>query len=251
MTILVLAEHDNTSLRLATLRTMGAASLIATFSGIDVHVLVAGRAVADVGDAATRIAGVSKVLVLDVFNAENATAEIGAAVMKIAHRYSHILAPATVSGNMLASHIAATLQVEQFSAITAVTGADAFEQKVNGAEVSAKPKSKAGLRVITVCTSRFDTVATEGGGAELTQIGELELMASRAYPQAWAKLGAGGCDAAVRPFSTNYGSALRAMSERLDSAMLGLRAMHHRFGIAADCVADDLWQISLDGCETV
>lgn len=114
MSILVIAEYDNASLKAATLHTVTAAAVIATFTDVDVHVQVAGRDVHAVAEQASKIAGVSKVLLLDPPQVEADLAEnIEATVLNIAKDYSHILAPATAHGKNIEQRIAAKLDVGQ------------------------------------------------------------------------------------------------------------------------------------------
>ena len=110
MTILVIAEHDNASLKAATLNTVAAAAKI----GGDVHVLIAGHNAQAAADAAAKVAGVAKVLLADAPQLEAGLAEnVEATVLNIAKDYSHILAPATAYGKNIAPRIAAKLDVAQ------------------------------------------------------------------------------------------------------------------------------------------
>ncbi|RDS98050.1 electron transfer flavoprotein subunit alpha/FixB family protein, partial [Burkholderia contaminans] len=116
MTILVIAEHDNASIKAATVNTVAAAAKI----GGDIHVLVAGHNAQAAADAAAKIAGVSKVLLADAPQLEAGLAEnVEATALNIAKDYSHILAPATAYGKNIAPRIAAKLDVAQISDITA------------------------------------------------------------------------------------------------------------------------------------
>ncbi|OLL31034.1 electron transfer flavoprotein subunit alpha, partial [Burkholderia sp. SRS-W-2-2016] len=129
MTNLVIAEHDNTSIKAATLNTIAAAQKI----GGDIHVLVAGHNAQAAADAAAKIVGVSKVLLADAPQlaaglAENVEATVLTLVQDAAKDYSHILAPATASGKNIAPRIAAKLDVAQISDITAVDAPDTFER---------------------------------------------------------------------------------------------------------------------------
>ena len=127
MTNLVIAEHDNASIKAATLNTIAAAQKI----GGDIHVLVAGHNAQAAADAAAKIAGVSKVLLADAPQLEAGLAEnVEATVLNIAKDYTHILAPATAYGKNIAPRIAAKLDVAQISDITAVDSADTFERPI-------------------------------------------------------------------------------------------------------------------------
>ncbi|BDC40443.1 electron transfer flavoprotein subunit alpha/FixB family protein [Paraburkholderia terrae] len=167
MTILVIAEHDNASIKAATLNTVAAASKI----GGDIHVLVAGWNAQGAADAAAKIAGVSKVLLADAPQLADRLAEnIEGTVLNIARDYSHILAPATAYGKNIAPRIAAHLDVAQVSDITAVDSADTFERPIYAGNAIATVQSSDRIKVITVRTTGFDPVAAEGGSASIEKI---------------------------------------------------------------------------------
>ncbi|KQR86163.1 electron transfer flavoprotein subunit beta [Burkholderia sp. Leaf177] len=167
MTILVIAEHDNASIKPATLNTIAAASKI----GGDVHVLVAGSNAQAAADAAAKIAGVAKVLLADAPQlAEGLAENIDGTVLQIAKNYSHILAPATAYGKNVAPRIAAHLDVAQISDITAVDSADTFERPIYAGNAIATVQSSDAIKVITVRSTGFDPVAAEGGSASVEKI---------------------------------------------------------------------------------
>jgi electron transfer flavoprotein alpha subunit len=167
VTILVIAEHDNASIKPATLNTIAAASKI----GGDVHVLVAGANAQAAADAAAKIAGVSKVLLADAPQLADGLAEnIDGTVLQIAKNYSHILAPATAYGKNVAPRIAAHLDVAQISDITAVDSADTFERPIYAGNAIATVQSSDAIKVITVRSTGFDPVAAEGGSASVEKI---------------------------------------------------------------------------------
>ena len=162
MTVLVIAEHDHGTLKGATLNTVAAAQKI----GGDIHVLVAGHNADGAAKAAAQIPGVAKVLnaeapQLGEFLAEN----ISALVVSIAKSYSHILAPATSNGKDVVPRIAALLDVQQISEITAVESPDTFVRPIYAGNALATVKSKDPIKVITVRTTGFDAVAKTGGNA--------------------------------------------------------------------------------------
>jgi electron transfer flavoprotein alpha subunit len=164
---LVIAEHDNASIKAATLNTIAAAQEI----GGDVHVLVAGHNAQAAADAAAQIAGVSKVLLADAPQLEAGLAEnVEATVLNIAKDYSHILAPATAYGKNIAPRIAAKLDVAQISDITAVNSADTFECPIYAGNAIATVQSQDPIKVITVRTTGFDPVAAQGGSAAVVII---------------------------------------------------------------------------------
>lgn len=162
MTALVIAEHDNASIKGATLNTVTAAAQC----GGDVHVLVAGHNAAAAAQAASQIAGVAKVIHADAPGFEHGLAEnVAAQVLAIASNYSHILFPATASGKNVAPRVAATLDVGQVSDITKVISADTFERPIYAGNAIATVQSTDAKHVITVRTTGFDPAAATGGGA--------------------------------------------------------------------------------------
>jgi len=166
MTILVIAEHDNVSLKGSTLNTIGAAALIATMTGSDIHVLVVGHKVQAVSEAAACIAGVSKVLFADSRTPEGELAEnTEATVMALQSDYTHILAPATAYGKDIAPRVAAKLDVAQISDITAVVSADTFERPIYAGNAVVTVKSHDSIKVITVRTTAFAAASEQGGCA--------------------------------------------------------------------------------------
>ena len=167
MTILVIAEHDNASIKAATLNTIAAAQKI----GGDIHVLVAGSNAQAAADAAAKIAGVSKILLADAPQLGDGLAEnIDGTVLRIARDYSHVLAPATAYGKNIAPRIAAHLDVAQISDITAAVSADTFERPIYAGSAVATVQSSDPIKVITVRTTGFDPVAAEGGSASIEKI---------------------------------------------------------------------------------
>jgi electron transfer flavoprotein alpha subunit len=156
MAVLVVAEHDNKSLKKATLNTIAAAQKL----GTDIHVLVAGHNAGDAARAASQAAGVKKVLHADApqladFLAEN----IAALLVGLAKNYSHLLAPATSNGKNVMPRVAALLDVQQISDIIAVEGADTFVRPIYAGNALATVKSKDAIKVITVRTTAFDAVS--------------------------------------------------------------------------------------------
>jgi electron transfer flavoprotein alpha subunit len=162
MACLVIAEHDNVSLKPSTLNTVAAATKI----GGDVHVLVAGQGCAAAAGAAAKISGVSKVLVAESAGLANQLAEgMADQVLAIASAYSHILAPSTASGKNVAPRIAALLDVAQISDITTVESPDTFTRPIYAGNAIATVQSGDKVKVITVRTTGFDAAGTEGSAA--------------------------------------------------------------------------------------
>ncbi|RAR51744.1 electron transfer flavoprotein alpha subunit apoprotein [Paraburkholderia unamae] len=230
MTILVIAEHDNASVKAATLNTVAAAQKI----GGDVHVLVAGHNAQAAADSAAKIAGVAKVLLADAPQLEQGLAEnIEATVMSIAKNYSHILAPTTAAGKNVTPRIAAKLDVAQISDITAVESPDTFERPIYAGNAIATVQSADPVKVITVRTTAFDAVAAEGGSAaiekleaaadsglsqfvsrEVTKLDRPELTSASIIVSGGRGLGSG----------ENYTKVLEPLADKLNAALGASRA---------------------------
>ncbi len=162
MTALVIAEHDNASIKPATLNTVTAALAC----GGDVHVLVAGANAGAAAAAAAQIAGVSKVIHADGAALAHGLAEnVAAQVLAIAGNYSHILFPATASGKNIAPRVAAKLDVAQLSDVTKVISADTFERPIYAGNAIATVQSSDAKKVLTVRTTAFDAAANGGSAA--------------------------------------------------------------------------------------
>ena len=167
MTSLVVAEHDNSELKGATLNTVAAAKEI---SG-DVHMLVAGENCDGVAEAASKVDGVAKVLVAQGAEYANAIAEnLAPLIVKLAGDYSHVLAPADTFGKNLMPRVAAMLDVQQISDITAVESDDTFERPIYAGNAIATVQSSDAVKVITVRTTGFDAVAAEGGAGTVEAV---------------------------------------------------------------------------------
>ena len=167
MSVLVLAEHDNKSLKGATLNAVAAAQKI----GGDVHVLVAGSGAGDVAKAASQVAGVAKVLHADAPHLGESLAEnVSALVVSLAKGYSHVLAPATSNGKNVMPRVAALLDVQQVSEIVSVESADTFVRPIYAGNALATVQSKDAIKVITVRTTGFDAVAATGGSAAVESV---------------------------------------------------------------------------------
>ena len=167
MTILVIAEHDNASLKASTLNAVAAATAI----GGDVHVLVAGENAGAAATAAAAVAGVAKVLHADSAALGNALAEnIAAQVLAVASAYSHLVFPATSNGKNIAPRVAAKLDVAQVTDVTKVVSADTFERPIYAGSAMATVQATDGTKVLTVRTTAFDPAAATGGAAAVESI---------------------------------------------------------------------------------
>jgi len=167
MSILVIAEHDNSSIKPATLNAVTAATQI----GGDVHVLVAGQGAAAAAQAASQVTGVARVILAEGESLAHGLAEnLAAQVLALAGDYSHILFPATASGKNTAPRVAARLDVAQISDITKVESADTFERPIYAGNAIATVQSADAKKVITVRTTAFDAAAATGGSAAVESI---------------------------------------------------------------------------------
>ena len=167
MSILVVAEHDNASIKGATLNTVAAAQKI----GGDITVLVAGQNCGAAAEAAAKIAGVSKVLVADNAAYANQLAEnMGLLIAQVGKSFQYVLAPATANGKNFLPRAAALLDVSQISEITEVVSGDTFKRPIYAGNIIATVQSSDPIKVITVRSTGFDAVAATGGSAAIEAI---------------------------------------------------------------------------------
>ncbi|WP_415889843.1 electron transfer flavoprotein subunit alpha/FixB family protein [Neptuniibacter sp. SY11_33] len=167
MAILIIAEHDNSSLKGATLNAVTAASQM----GSDLHLLVAGANCSAVAEAAAQVAGIEKVLLADNAAYEHQLAEnMGKLVAEIGKDYSHVVAPATTTGKNFMPRVAALLDVAQISDITAVESDNTFQRPIYAGNAIATVESCDSVKVITVRGTAFDAAASEGGSASVESI---------------------------------------------------------------------------------
>lgn len=169
MTILVIAEHDNQTLKPVTLNTLAAAQQI----GGDIELLVAGHQCQAVVDAAVSIAGVNKVLHADNPAYEHQLAEnIAKLIVTLINEHSHVLAPATTSGKNYLPRVAALLDVNQISDVTGVVSADTFLRPIYAGNAIATVTSDDSIKVLTIRGTGFDGVSPEGGSASVDVIAQ-------------------------------------------------------------------------------
>jgi electron transfer flavoprotein alpha subunit len=167
MVALVIAEHDNASLKGSTLHTVTAAAKCAG----EVHVLVAGSNAGAAAAAAAKIAGVTKVLHADAaYFADGLAENVSEQILAIASGYTHILAPATAYGKNILPRVAAKLDVAQISEITKVDAPDTFERPIYAGNAIAYVQSSDKVKVITVRSTGFDAAAAEGGSAAVETV---------------------------------------------------------------------------------
>jgi electron transfer flavoprotein alpha subunit len=232
MSALVIAEHDNVSLKGSTLNTISAAIQC----GGEVHVLVAGHDCQAAAQAATQISGVTKVLVADAAHFANGLAENAASqALAIANNYSHILAPATAFGKNILPRVAAKLDVGQISEITKVDSPDTFERPIYAGNAIATVQSTDAIKVITVRTTGFDAAATGGSAAienitavadsgksafvsrEFAKSDRPELTAAKVIVSGGRGLGSGENFKILEPLADKLGAAMGASRAAVDA----------------------------------
>jgi len=167
MSTLVIAEHDNSSLKPATLNAVAAAQAM----GADIDILVAGANCSAVADQAAAVPGVGKVLLADNAAYEHQLAEnVSLLIAEVGASYDNIIAPSTSNGKNTLPRVAALLDVAQISDIIAVESADTFKRPIYAGNVIATVQTTDAKRVITVRTTAFDAVAAEGGSASIEAV---------------------------------------------------------------------------------
>ena len=167
MTSLILAEHDNSELKPATLNAVTAARAL---NG-SIDILVAGSNCKAAAEGASKIEGVNKVLVADSEEYANALAEnVANLVSKIADNYSHILATATTSAKNIMPRVAALRDVQQISEISEVIDTETFVRPIYAGNAMATVKSSDSLKVITVRGTSFEAAEDNGGSAAIEQV---------------------------------------------------------------------------------
>jgi len=167
MAVLVIAEHDNQTLKAGTLNAVTAA----TRCGGDVVVLVAGNGCSAAAQAAAAVAGVNKVVVAEGAHLADGLAEaVAAQVVALASGYTHILAPATAFGKNVTPRVAALLDVAQVSDVIAIDAADTFQRPIYAGNAIATVQSSDAIKVLTVRTTAFDAAASTGGSAAVESV---------------------------------------------------------------------------------
>lgn len=234
MSILVIAEHDNATLKGATLNTVTAALQC----GTEVHVLVAGSNAAPAAAAAAQVAGVAKVLHADHAAFAHGLAEnVAAQVLAVAASYSHILFPATASGKNIAPRVAALLDVAQISDVTKVISSDTFERPIYAGNAIATVQSLDAVKVMTIRTTGFDPAGPSGGavavehlssvaesgqstfvGSEIAKNDRPELTAAKIIVSGGRALGSSEkFNEVMTPLADKLGAALGASRAAVDA----------------------------------
>ncbi|PKO49450.1 MAG: electron transfer flavoprotein subunit alpha [Betaproteobacteria bacterium HGW-Betaproteobacteria-4] len=171
MTVLVIAEHDNVSLKSATLNVVMAATQTSKFTDGLVHVLIMGHKAESVVLAAAQITGVAKVIYVDGTQFAHGLAEnVAAQVLTIAGQYSHVMFPSTASGKNVAPRLAAKLDVAQISDVTKIESSDTFERPIYAGNAIATVQSTDAIKVLTVRTTGFDAAIATGGAATVDSV---------------------------------------------------------------------------------
>jgi len=236
MVALVIAEHDNATLKGSTHHTVTAAAQC----GGDVHVLIAGSNASAAAAAAAQIAGVAKVIVADAaYFADGLAENVAEQVLAIAGDYSHILAPATAYGKNILPRVAAKLDVAQISEITKVDSPDTFERPIYAGNAIATVQSGDKVKVITVRTTGFDSAAATGGsaatetitavsdsgksafvGRELAKSDRPELTAAKIIVSGGRGLGSAENFQILEPLADKLGAAMGASRAAVDAGFV-------------------------------
>jgi electron transfer flavoprotein alpha subunit len=254
MTILVIAEHDNATLKPATLHTLGAAKQV----GGDVHVLVAGQGAQAAAQAASQAQGVAKVLLADSAQYKDQLAEnLAALVTGLAKDYGHVLAPATTFGKNFMPRVAALLDVAQVSDISAVKSPDTFVRPIYAGNALATVQSKDPIKVVTIRSTGFDAVAATGGsapiepvpagadtglsslvGREIVKSERPELTAARVIVSGGRGMGSGENFKILEPVADKLNAAMGASRAAVDA---GFVPNDWQVGQTGKIVAPDLY----------
>ena len=253
MAILVIAEHDNKQLKTGTTNTIAAATKL----GADVSVLVAGHECADAAAAATKVPGVTKVLVADAAQYAVPLAEnMAALVVSIAGQFTHVLAPATGFGKNFMPRVAALLDVAQISDISGIESADTFVRPIYAGNVLATVQSKDKIKVITVRITAFDPATGEGSaatenvaavadsgltqfkGQEVTKSARPELTAARVIVSGGRGMGNGENFKILEALADKLGAAVGASRAAVDS---GFVTNDYQVGQTGKIVAPELY----------
>ena len=254
MSVLILAEHDNTELKRVTLQAVSAAAQI----DHDLHILVAGQDCGNVAAAAAAVAGVSKVLVVnDPAYAHQLAENLAQLLVELAPGYSHILAPATANGKNVMPRAAALLDVAQLSDVVAIEGSDTFVRPIYAGNAMMKVRSGDPVKVVTVRSTAFPVAATGGVpapieslaissdaglsifvGAELTATDRPELTSARVVVAGGRGLSNGEDFRLVEEIADLLGAAVGASRPLVDD---GVVPNDYQVGQTGKIVAPELY----------
>jgi len=253
MSVLVIAEHDGKLLKSGSANAVTAA----TQMGGDVTVLVAGHQCAEAARAAAKLAGVKRVLHSDAPHYKGSLAEnLAALIVPLAPQYSHVVAPATGFGKNLMPRVAALLDVQQISEISAVMAPDTFVRPIYAGNVLITVKSSDKIKVVTVRATGFDAAA-EGGsapvetlaagpdaglskfnGQELTKSARPELAAARIIVSGGRGMGSADNFKILEALADKLGAAVGASRAAVDS---GYVTNDYQVGQTGKIVAPELY----------
>lgn len=253
MAVLVIAEHDGKELKPGNTNMLTAAAKLG-----DSTVLVAGKQCAEAAQAVAKIAGVKKVLLAEAPHYEGSAAEnVAALVLGIADQYTHILAPATSYGKNIAPRIAASLDVQQISEISAVESADTFVRPTYAGNALTTVQSSDRIKVITVRATAFDPAGestnaaaienlaagpdlglTQFKGAELSKSERPELTAARIIVSGGRGMGSAENFRILEPLADKLGAAVGASRAAVDS---GFMPNEYQVGQTGKIVAPELY----------
>lgn len=254
MSVLVIAEHENTGIKGATLSAVTAASKI----GGDIHVLVVGENCSGAAEASAKIAGVSKVLVADAPHYNHELAEnVAALIVDLASNYSHVITPASTTGKNFMPRVAALLDVAQISEIIGVESEDTFVRPIYAGNINVTVQSKDPTKVITIRTVSFDPAEAEGGSAttesieapadlglssfvdqELTESDRPDLTAARVVVAGGRALGSGENFSILDELADKLGAAVGATRAAVDA---GYVPNDYQIGQTGKIVAPELY----------
>jgi electron transfer flavoprotein alpha subunit len=253
MAVLVIAEHDGKQLKPGTANAVTAA----TKMGGDVTVLVAGSQCGDAAKAAAKLAGVKKVLHSEAPHYDGSGAEnLAALIVPLAANFTHVVAPATGFGKNLLPRVAALLDVQQISDISAVVSADTFVRPVYAGNVMATVQSSDKIKVVTVRATGFDAAGEDGSapvetlaagpdtglskfnGQELTKSARPELTAAKIIVSGGRGMGSGENFKILEALADKLGAAVGASRAAVDS---GFVPNDYQVGQTGKIVAPELY----------
>ncbi|HEY6241728.1 MAG TPA: FAD-binding protein [Burkholderiales bacterium] len=240
MAVLVIAEHDNQTVKSATLNTVAAAAQIAKSAGGDIAVLVAGSGCGAAAKAAAAITGVKKVLVVDAPHYKDQLAEnLGPLIVGLAGACTHVLLPANSFGKNLGPRVAALMDVAQISDIVYVVAADTFVRPIYAGNALATVRSKDKIKIVTVRTTGFDAVSASGGsatienaqagadsglsslvGRALSRSERPELTSARVVVSGGRGMGSGDNFRILEPLADKLGAAMGASRAAVDAGFV-------------------------------
>jgi electron transfer flavoprotein alpha subunit len=253
MAVLIIAEHDNAKLKPSTLNAVTAGIKLG-----EIDILVAGHHCSAVATQAAKIAGVKKILVADdVCYAHGLAENVSALVVKIGAAYDYILAPSTTSGKNILPRVAAVLDTQMISDISAVVSADTFVRPIYAGNAFATVQSKDKIKVMTVRLTAFDPAAAEGGTAaveniasagdtglssfisqELTKSERPELTAARVIVSGGRGMGNGENFKLIDALADKLGAAVGASRAAVDA---GFVPNDYQVGQTGKVVAPELY----------